>query len=110
MAALTDGSPTTYATPKATSPANRPASRPLTRKSRAEIMPDSVAWETEQVPPIVHPLMDTSAGEQGRGALFSGDEVHGDQREHPREDQPGQHLYERKGRSRNRDRLGLDDL
>src|SRR3954453_3778626 len=38
MAALTDGSPTTYATAKAASPANSPASRPLTRKSRAEIM------------------------------------------------------------------------
>jgi hypothetical protein len=36
--------------------------------------------------------MDSIAGEQGGGALLSGDEVHGDQQEHPREDQPGQYL------------------
>src|SRR4029453_11281291 len=106
MAALTDGSPTTYATPKATSPANRPASRPLTRKSRVEIMRGSVAGEAEQGAPVVDPLMDSSAGKHGSYPLFSGDEVHGNQQQHSREDQPGQYLTQRKRRSRNDDGLG----
>ena len=67
---IDSGLTTTYATPKATSPANRPASRPLTRKLRAEHRAGSVAGEAEQVPTIVHPLMDSRAGQEGAGTLL----------------------------------------
>jgi hypothetical protein len=110
MAALTDGSPTTYATPKATSPAIRPASKPLTRKSRAEIIAGSVAGEAEQVTPIMDPLMDSCPAEEGDRTLLGGDEVPSDQEEHRCEDQPRQHLAARKSWSRNCNRLGVDGL
>ena len=70
MEALTDGSPTTYATPKATSPAIRPASKPLTRKSRAEIIAGSVAGEAEQVTPIMDPLMNCYPAKEGDRTLL----------------------------------------
>ncbi|EGJ73145.1 hypothetical protein STTU_0356 [Streptomyces sp. Tu6071] len=57
-----------------------------------------MAGETEQVPAVVHPLVDARAGEQRGGALLGADEVERDEHEEADEDRPWQHRADRQAK------------
>ena len=62
------------------------------------------------MPAVVGPLVDGVAREQRGGPLFGADEVQRDQGQQAGEDQPGQHLAEGEGRTRDSDRRAVGEL
>src|ERR1044072_8705401 len=87
------GSPATEAKPVPTTPPIAPAARPQSSRLRSMAL---VAGETEQVPPVVHPLVDHVPGGERGGALLHADHV--DQHEQRDDDQrPRPELAQRDG-------------
>src|SRR4051812_23885363 len=80
IAAWTGGSPSAYATGNASRPAARPTSMPRTSSERITLM----AGEAEQVPAVVHELVDARARDERGDALFGADEVDEDEEHEPR--------------------------
>ena len=56
--------------------------------------------KAEQVPAVVHELVDIHARDDRGGAFFSADEVDGQQQQQPAEHGPGRQFPERDGRGR----------
>jgi len=60
--------------------------------------------------PVVYPLVHCGTREDRRRPLFSRDEIQRDEEQHPCEDQPRQHLADRKSWSRYGGGFGMDSL
>src|SRR4051794_11494894 len=89
------GSPKMEANANASSPATAPSSIPRTSRERTMVACPLVAGEAEEVPGVVHELVDGSAGEQRRGAFFGADEVDQHEHDHAGEDRVRHELARR---------------
>jgi hypothetical protein len=71
-----------------------------------------MAREPQEMPRVMHELVDIGAAEQRRGALFRPDEIDGEQREQAAENGPGQNLADRDDGKGNRlsGRMSHEDL
>src|ERR1044071_7562406 len=94
------GSPKTRPNNHMSTPAARPASMPRISSPRTSFWESTalVAGEAEQVPGVVHELVERHAREDRRRALFGADEVEQHDRQQRREQRVGDQVPEREQR------------